>query len=493
MTEDEDDVPFREQLYEGKFKAIGEYLSSFKKKEGMTEKEFKEIRHKAYGYLLQDGYLWKRPKRKDGIPVRVIDDEESKKKVMKEFHDTLWAGHRGIWATYMKIKEKFWWKGLYKDVEEFVGSCIICQMQSKTQHRDGLHPTYPLSIHFQWVIDLVAMPLGIWGMKHLVLAREELSNFVEGRALRTKGTEGVCRFILEDIVCRYGSIGRIRADRGELNADEAKIFFRRYGIELKLTTAMNPQANGKSERGHPPIVQALVKACQGKAMEWPRLLPFSLWADRTTHSTVTGYMPSELMIGQKPIMPVEGEVPTWLSLPWEDNIDRVDLLALRIRQLERREEDLEEAYIRLRDARLKNKERFDSTHRLRKNPIREGDWVLVYDSSLDHQHSAIRKFSRRWFGPYVVIKMHDNATYALRELDGTRLKVPIAGKRVKAFRRREGFLDLEEIFESTQYLHQPYCREEDDDDENNDPNRLTQTNVGASWKMRRIGGGEDVV
>jgi hypothetical protein len=67
----------------------------------------------------------------------------------------------------------------------------------------------------------------------------------------------------------------------------------------------------------------------------------------------------------------------------------------------------------------------------------EGDWVLVYDSSLDNQHSTARKFSRRWFGPYVVKKVEDNATYRLTELDGTSLALPIAGKRIKVFKRRE--------------------------------------------------------
>ena len=47
---------------------------------------------------------------------------------------------------------------------------------------------------------------------------------------------------------------------------------------------------------------------------------------------------------------------------------------------------------------------------------------MVFDSSLEHQHSTLKKFSRRWFGPYVVVATHDNATYSLRELDGTMLK-----------------------------------------------------------------------
>ena len=445
------ELPFRANLYEGRLREIGIYLSTLKRQEGWLDKTFKDIRHQSYGYLLRDGFLWKRPKRKDGVPLRVVDDSETKNQILKEFHDTLWAGHRGIWATYHKIKERYWWKGLYKDVEEFVASCIKCQLQSKVRYRDELHPTYPLAMHFQWVIDLVAMPLGLWGMKYLVLAREELSNFVEGRALRTKTTEGVCRFILEDIFSRYGNIGRMRADRGELDAAEARSFFERHGVKLRLTTAYNPEANGKSERGHPPIINALVKACKGKPKQWPRLLPFALWADRTTHSTVTGYMPIELMLGQKPIMPVEDKVPTWVFLDWKDDITRERLLELRIQQLERLPEDQKIALEKLKAARLSNKERFDKTHRLRIKKIQIGDWVLVFDSSLEHQHSTLRKFARRWFGPYVVVAVHDNATYTLRELDGTTLRIPIAGKRMKAFKRRDGRFCFEnnEGFETT--------------------------------------------
>ena len=54
--------------------------------------------------------------------------------------------------------------------------------------------------------------------------------------------------------------------------------------------------------------------------------------------------------------------------------------------------------------------------------------MIVYDSSLDNQHSLMWKFVKRWFGPYVVTSANDDATYHLAELDGTRLAVPIAGK-----------------------------------------------------------------
>ena len=111
-------------------------------------------------------------------------------------------------------------------------------------------------------------------------------------------------------------------------------------------------------------------------------------------------------------------------------------MAARIQQLEQRPEDVEQAAERLRAARKKNRERFDRTHRLRLKKIEEGDWFLVYDSSLDNQHKATWKFARMGFGPYVVTSANDNETYHLTEVDGTRIAVPVAGKRVKAFKKR---------------------------------------------------------
>ena len=141
---------------------------------------------------------------------------------------------------------------MYKDIAQYVETCVVCQMYSNVRHRDGLQPTYPPAMHYKWVVDLVTMPLGIWQMQYVALAREDLINQVEVCALRTKSTKSICKFLLEDVICRYGCVGKITADRGELDAEEAREFFSRIGIKLALTCAYNPEGNGKSERGHPP-------------------------------------------------------------------------------------------------------------------------------------------------------------------------------------------------------------------------------------------------
>jgi hypothetical protein len=78
-------------------------------------------------------------------------------------------------------------------------------------------------MHAKWMVDIVVMPLGLWQMKYLVLAREDLTNQVEGRALWEKKAASICQFLLEDVICRYGCVGKIIADRGELDAREATV------------------------------------------------------------------------------------------------------------------------------------------------------------------------------------------------------------------------------------------------------------------------------
>ena len=84
---------------------------------------------------------------------------------------------------FEKIKAKYSWPGLYRDVHRFVTTCESCQMHSIVRHQDELHPTHPPTVHFKWVVDLVTMPMGVGQMWFLVLAREDLTNQVEGWAL----------------------------------------------------------------------------------------------------------------------------------------------------------------------------------------------------------------------------------------------------------------------------------------------------------------------
>ena len=69
-------------------------------------------------------------------------------------------------------------------------------------------------------------------------------------------------------------------------------------------------------------------------------------------------MPTELMYGQKPIMPAEKTITLWAAMDWKDEMSREELLTARIRQLERRPEDMERAKEKLHTTHERNKGRF---------------------------------------------------------------------------------------------------------------------------------------
>ena len=61
--------------------------------------------------------------------------------------------------------------------------------------------------------------------------------------------------------------------------------------------------------------------------------------------------------------------------------------------------------------------------------------------------------------------MHDNATYSLYELDGTDLKVPIAGKRVKLFKQRNANEPFDNFEQDEGQVYDNMDEAEEDEDE----------------------------
>ena len=68
-----------------------------------------------------------------------------------------------------------------------------------------------------------------------------------------------------------------------------------------------------------------------------------------------------------------------------------ELLVAWIRQLEQRPEDVERAKAKLHTSRAKNKGRFDRGHRLRPKKIEEGHWTRITVSVAGKRIKAFKK------------------------------------------------------------------------------------------------------
>jgi hypothetical protein len=144
-------------------------------------------------------------------------------------------------------------------------------------------------------------------------------------------------------------------------------------------------------------------------------------------------------------MPIEHDKASWKTIAWEDNVSQEELLLRRTEQFDQTLAKIAEAIERMKAKRMANKPRFDKKHRLRPTLIQEGDWMLIAEGGLGQDHSSAKKFIQRWREPFVVVICHANLTYTVYKLDGSLHRVPYAGKRVKLFKRRMKFGELEHM------------------------------------------------
>ena len=85
----------------------------------------------------------------------VPNDVDLKKKILYESHDTVFTMHPGSNKMYQDMKQYYWWRGMKKDISEYVAKCLTCQ-QVKAEHQVPSGLLNPLLIS-QWKRDNITM------------------------------------------------------------------------------------------------------------------------------------------------------------------------------------------------------------------------------------------------------------------------------------------------------------------------------------------------
>ena len=432
---------FLEELeYEGDDLMLGKYLETLERPAGLTDTQYQQLRKKSRQFLIRDGYLFKRGRKKGIPPRRVIGLLAQKMEVMKELHEEI--GHRGVKATYEHLARRYQWRGMYVDVDQWVKSCEFCQKRAKNQVEEPLHPTWSIMVWQKIGIDIVYMPV-VDGFGFIVFARDDLSGWVEGKALKNANSANVSKFIYEDVICRHGCPLRIVLDGGSENLDLTRDLLERYKIRRTAISAYHPQSNGLVERGHGPIVNSLAKICrQRKTDNWIQFLSLVLWADRISVRRTTGYSAFEMVYGRDCMLPVQLSVASWNIIDWETVKTREDLILARMQQLDQHTLARDRAAENLMNSRKSNKANFDRDKQLRSERLKAGDLVLLFISKDQNSRERSKKLNDKWIGPYRIYEAPEDSTfYRIEELDGTRLAESIAGNRLKKFFSRKDLLE----------------------------------------------------
>jgi hypothetical protein len=438
MSTDEGDTnaPILSTTYSEDSVRIATYLTTLKKPKNMMTAAFKTFKREALKYGVHGRQLWRLPTK--GMPIKlVVDDERTKARILQDLHDQ--TGHKGRESTYYKVSQRYFWHGCYRDVQTYVRSCPQCQHRDSRRAEEPMYPTAANGLMEKWAIDITYMPSIRGRKRYLVVARDDMSGWVEARLMTSKHAKKVAEFIWEDIICRHGLFWKLVLDGGTENMGEVIKLLNKQGVERIQISAYHAQSNGAIERGHRPIKDALSKL---DGHDYEVHLSAVLFAERVTVHGPTGLSPFYLVYGREPILPVESRHPTWRTLFTDEVTDRSKLIELRAKQFLVRNENAEEARLKKTRRRQEGKEYFDAHHNIRSRPFQKDDIVLRHDSVREVDMSSNRKLDFRWLGPYQILHANtEKGYYHLKELgpDGPKLRGTFAGSRLKLFHKRQRF------------------------------------------------------
>ncbi|GFY30385.1 hypothetical protein TNCV_4066351 [Trichonephila clavipes] len=173
-----------------------------------------------------DGILCRKNFDPDGKLWLPVIPKHLRADILRHFHDAPTAGHLGFAKTYDRIRKRFYWPGMYRNVVRYVMHCRECQRRMSVPQRPPGR--------------LVPIPPAIAPFHRIELI--SLGDF------QTEVDE-IAKFLLEEIVLRHGAPRVIITDRGAVFRSRlVSSLVDLCNIDHRFTTAYHPQTNGLTER-----------------------------------------------------------------------------------------------------------------------------------------------------------------------------------------------------------------------------------------------------
>ena len=166
---------------------------------------------------------------------------------MEEAHSSAYVMHPGSTKMYKTLKDHYWWRGMKREIAEFVSKCLTCQ-QIKIEHQKPAGLLQPLSIP-EWKWERITM------------------DFVIGLPKTQRRQDAM-------------------------------------GTKLHFSTTFHPQTDGQSER----TIQTLEDMLRACVMEfkgsWDNYLALIKFAYNNSYQSSIGMAPYEALYGRKCRTPV---------------------------------------------------------------------------------------------------------------------------------------------------------------------------------------------
>jgi len=220
------------------------------------------------------------------------------------------------WA-WARLWQKSWTVigGLpWTDVVKHTRSCCKGQfLKPKGGKASGhLQPLDPPSGPFEIMHINHAGPLikSKRGNRHIIVAIDQLTRWVEIRAVPDTSASLTLAFLLQQVFLRHGTPRVIISDRGSAFTGKAmEEFLERWGVQHRMTAPAHPQRNGLLERMNKTLAPVLASYVNAVHTDWDEYIPSAAFAVNTAKQETTKYSPFDLVNGRTARLPGEWNIP----------------------------------------------------------------------------------------------------------------------------------------------------------------------------------------
>ena len=260
-------------------------------------------------FTLKEGILFQKRKNKSD---RLVIPFVLKKMVFEICHNDMGGGHLGFKKTWPKIRDRFYWRFMYRDTKRWLRACVECAKKKTPKNITKIEMT-PIE-NFDKPFDMLGVDIlgplteTINGNKYVLVFTDYLSRWPECFAIKRIDAKTVAKIFVNEIIARHSAPKVLLSDQGKQFLSElVKEVCNYMKIQKIQTTAYRPSTNGLTEKFNETLCQILSIYGKENQTNWDELIPTALFAYRVSVQETTLQTPFETLYKRQPRLPNELE------------------------------------------------------------------------------------------------------------------------------------------------------------------------------------------
>ncbi|EPY52228.1 hypothetical protein SPOG_05677 [Schizosaccharomyces cryophilus OY26] len=227
--------------------------------------------------------------------------------ICNKFHDQPTSGgHRGKISTTNRIREKFYWKGMTVDIQNYVKNCNICQKYKTRNHKQYgyLQPLPIAEKPFSHIsMDFITGLPKSQDNDAILTIVDRFTKMAWFIPCNTSVTmDDLIKIFNDRFIGNYGYPTDIVSDRGSVFTSEKwRHFAHSHHINLSLSSGYHPQTNGQTERVNHILENYLRCYINKQSDNWVSYLPQAQLCYNSAQHSATKIAPYTAAFGRPAI------------------------------------------------------------------------------------------------------------------------------------------------------------------------------------------------